>query len=199
MSKILVLCFVLLLSCKDSTSSLKSDFKEIKESGFSIRIPNNMNPVYGENANENAIIQYQNIFNETYFLIIEDEKKDFVDTFKSIGEYDEDLSIVENYMNVHLDSFHDTVDILEEYNPSYLTINGLDAVSKEFDCTLEDVYEDITYFLTFVEGKEQVYMIMAWTLKDDKETHRTTFSKMAQSFKLTGEKKKKKQNAKLRK
>ena len=49
-------------------------------------------------------------------------------------------------MDVHLDSFHDTVDILEEYNPSYLTINGLDAVSKEFDCTLEDVYEDITYF-----------------------------------------------------
>ena len=91
LSKILLLCFVLLLSCKDSASSLKSDFKEIKESGFSIRIPNNMNPVYGENANENAIIQYQNIFNETYFLIIEEEKKDFVDTFKSTGEYDEDL------------------------------------------------------------------------------------------------------------
>ena len=65
-----------------------------------------------------------------------------------------------------------------------LTIHGLNAESVEIDGHVEGVDEEIAYFLTFVEGTENIYMIMAWTLKSKKEEHQKTFETIAQSFEL---------------
>jgi hypothetical protein len=75
------------------------------------------------------------------------------------------------------------MDVIKKTPVKKLKINGLHAASIEIDANIEGVEVPITYFLTFIEGKGKLYMIMAWTLADKKDNHRETFEQMAQSFK----------------
>jgi len=54
----------------------------------------------------------------------------------------------------------------------------------EMDGLVEGIDEAITYYITFLEGRENVYMMMAWTLKDKKEKLRSDYEKMFSSFRL---------------
>ena len=83
-----------------------------------------------------------------------------------------------------LKSLVETINIREKTDPKSFRVHGLDAESVEIDGRVEDVAHDISYFFTFIEGDEQIYMIMAWTLKKKKETYQNTFEKIAKTFRL---------------
>ncbi|HEY0768981.1 MAG TPA: hypothetical protein VGD31_01515, partial [Sphingobacteriaceae bacterium] len=61
-------------------------------------------------------------------------------------------------------------------------VNGLKAKSIEIDANLEGIGSAITYFITCVEGRNSLYLVMAWTLQDRKEKHRETFRQMVRTF-----------------
>lgn len=151
---------------------------------YQISIPPFMTGTTG--LNEEASLQYQNIREEVYTIVIDEPKDEFVEIFKQMGNYDDNLSLLENYRNIQLQFFDERMKINDQSDVTSLKINGLDSESVEIDGNVNGIDEELSYFLTFVEGPENVYMIMSWTLKDKKEDHRAIFETIAASFGLMG-------------
>lgn len=169
---------------KKSVSEVKiEDFNTVNvNEDYQISIPPFMTGTTG--LNEEASLQYQNIREEAYTIVIDEPKDEFVQIFKQMGSYDDNLSLLENYRNIQLQFFEQRMQINDQSDVTSQKINGLDAESVEIDSNVNGIDEELSYFLTFVEGPENVYMIMSWTLKDKKENHRTIFEAIASSFGL---------------
>ncbi|RDY61243.1 hypothetical protein [Flagellimonas nanhaiensis] len=185
----LSLCFT---SCIDFKTKKKEvtatevageDFNQIEVNGeYRLSLPKYMRKT--DNLNEEASLQYQNIFKETYTIVIDESKDDFIEMFTELGEYDENISVIKNYRDVQQQLFAESMYVDKESSPIALEINGMEAEMVDIDGRVDGIDEDITYFLTFVEGKEKVYMIMSWTMTSRKDTYESTFDGIAKSFKL---------------
>jgi hypothetical protein len=151
---------------------------------YSVKIPDYMKKA--ESLNDEASLQYQNVFKETYVIVIDEPKQEFVDTFEQLGEYDSTKSPIENYQIVQMKNLVEGIDISKQTDPKNFKIHGLNAIHIQIDGSVEDVNDEIAYFLTFIEGKEKCYMMMAWTLKSRKEKYSNTFDTIAKSFRQLG-------------
>ncbi|MDC8004013.1 hypothetical protein POV27_08110 [Aureisphaera galaxeae] len=177
--------FLLFTSCnfggKGAEDLDTSDFRvESALQMYQISIPKYMKKA--EDLNADASMQFQNIFKETYLAIIDEDKTDFVDVFKELGQYDDGQSIAGNYRNVQMDYFTEGMNMLSDATPKKVTINGLDAEQVAFTARVPEVDYDIYYIITFIEGRENVYMVMEWTLAEYEEKYKTTFLQMIDTF-----------------
>lgn len=168
---------------KSSSEPKPEDFNTIAvKDQYQIDIPRFMKSTTG--LNDEASLQYQNIYKEAYTIIIDEPKDEFVDIFKELGNYDDNLSLLENYRDIQLQFFNERMQVNTQSSPKSMKINALDAEQVEIDAHVEGVDEEISYFLTFLEGTDNVYMVMCWTLKSKKEEHAKTYGMMAESFAL---------------
>jgi hypothetical protein len=187
-------CLIVFVSCSDLKSKLDqlanseevidtTDFNVVKiNNEYQLSVPNYMSEA--KNLNDDASLQYQNIFKETYVIVIDESKQSIIDTFLDLGEYDTLKSMAENYRDIQLKMLGEEVKIKSQSSSKSLSINTLNAQQVQLEAEVEDVNEPVTYFLTFIEGKENVYMIMAITQADRQEKYGKTFDAIAQSFKL---------------
>jgi hypothetical protein len=134
--------------------------------------------------NEEASLQYQNVYKETYVIVIDEDKQTFIDTFSDLNVYDSTLSVIENYRTSQVKSLSENMTVISEGEVVSLKINDRDAQSVQMDGNVDGVLSGISYYLTFVEGNDKVYMIMAWTLANRKEKYGKTFDAMAKTFKV---------------
>ena len=149
---------------------------------YQISIPKYMRKT--NSLNDDASLQCQNIFKETYLIVIDESKDEFIEVFRELEQYNDELSLVENYREIQLQFFAENMKTLNASNPISLKINELNAEMLEIDGEVEDIDEVLTYFITFIEGDKKVYMIMAWTMASKKEEYRATFESAAKSFGL---------------
>jgi hypothetical protein len=171
----------LINNSKPENISLGTDFNPVViNNEYEIRIPDYMKST--TELNDEASLQYQNMFKEAYIVILDELKADVISTFQSTGQYSDSLSPVQNYSKVQSGFLDQTMTILKKTEAQSIMINGLNAEVLEIDGEVEGIPEPITYFLTFVEGKEKIYMIMEWTLQSRKEKYRSTFNKSIKSF-----------------
>ncbi len=142
-------------------------------------------PVYMKETtglNDDASLQFKNIFKETYVVVIDEDKETFIQTFMDMGEYDTTLSVVENYQAIQLGYLSENLEITSQVNLEIKEINQRNARMTEIDGKLDDI--SISYLMTYVEGDQNVYMIMAWTLADRKIKYQNAFMAMSKSFTL---------------
>jgi len=147
---------------------------------YEISVPKYMKEA--SDLNMEASLQFNNIYKETYLAIIDEDKSDFMEAYEELGAFDNSLSTIGNYRKIQLDYFMARLDVINQDVPRQLTIDGMDAEQVEFTGRVADVDSDIFYMMTFVEGRNDVYMIMTWTLANSKETYRETFYHMVDSF-----------------
>jgi hypothetical protein len=115
-----------------------------------------------------------------------------------IASYEE-LAIIEPLLNEMDNRTIPTLQKYAEYNWTILEENvaissredmietriaGMNARIYEFNGTVEGVTEPINYYAAFIEGKDNIYFILAWTLESEKETFRPIADKMIRSFRL---------------
>lgn len=176
----LTACFKQIL--KEVVAEDKAEFETVSINGiYSMGIPTFMSKA--TSLNEEASLQYQNIFKEAYVIVIDEDKQEFLDALSEVGAYDSARSVIGNYADTQMQLTSSGMNVKFKKDITELTINGLSAATTEVDAEVEGVAVPITYFLTFVEGPEKLYMVMAWTLSENKDTHRETFMEMAKSFK----------------
>lgn len=168
-----------LIGCLGKTTN--EEYKTESALGlYQLEIPKYMTVTSG--LNQDASMQFQNIYKETYLAVIEESKQDFIDTFKDLGEYDDSKSPAENYQDIQLKFFVEGMKINRMGEPKNIKINGLDANQTEFVGRVPEIDFDIYYLMTFIEGKETLYMMMTWTLSNSEDTYKDTFKYMAESF-----------------
>lgn len=177
-----------LLSCGDLKGKKEevlnpADFNVVKIANeYQLSVPTYMTEA--KSLNDVASLQYQNVFKETYVIVIDEDKQNLIDTFFELGEYDTLMSVSKNYCNIQMKMLQENMTVVSQTTPSAVKIGTLDAHQVEMVGTSGDVKQEIAYFLTFIEGEEKVYMIMSWTLKNRKDKYSKTFAEVSNSFKL---------------
>lgn len=151
------------------------------DSLYSMEIPKYMKKTAV--LNDVASLQYKNARKEIYAIVIHESKKIIQETFEGTDDYNKNLTADKNYKNIQLGLIKENLTGFKKFDPEYLTINGLNASLIKIEGTVEGL--NIFYQLGFIEGKENVFMIMTWTEKKKKNRFRFTFQKMIESFKLS--------------
>lgn len=169
-------------SIKKLNELSKASYKTIEINGiYSIDLSDVLSTYPG--LNDDASLEYANIYNEKYIIVIDEDKQEFVDVYKEIGEYDESKSVIENYEFVQTSFMAESGSIINESAVKSKKVNGMNSRQKQVDADVEGVEMPISYWLGYVEGKDRLYTIMAWTLQSRKADFEEEANKMINSLK----------------
>lgn len=158
-------------------------FKEIKINKlYSISLPDYL--TVGDDLNDEASLQYQNIYKEVYVIVIDEPKQEFIDVFKELGEYDEAKPACDNYASAQMESIEGNMETVTTKSSLRKTkIGGCDARISDVAGTQAGITDAMGFTVAFVEGKETLYMIMTWTFEKDKSKYQDDMDMMINSFK----------------
>jgi hypothetical protein len=140
----------------------------------------------GKDLNDDASLQYQNLFKEFYVVIIDESKE----SFKLAIEINELEDIYESNFEGYTELLVGNLEAAVTFKNKTETetkINGLPAKILEFEGNVDGI--DIYYQVAYIDGITNYYQIMTWTLANKKETYKETMDEMFQSFKVSNRKK----------
>lgn len=181
--------FTLLFTALASCNSNLDQTKSIKvKNQYSLDIPEALNKV--TNLNDDASLQYQNPLKELYIIVI-DETKESVNNAISLNNLDETYTPdINGYSELLLSNYMDG-EIELKQNPVLrdTIINGLKSKVTDIEGNSEGY--DIYWKAAYIEGKNNYYQVLAWTLGSKKEEHKNIMRKMLESFKETDKSRKK--------
>lgn len=183
---VVVITLTILSSCNDSGSKANckvdtSNFKlEAVKNLYSVEVPENMTVTKA--LNSDASMQLEDIFEEMYAAIIDEPKSPFVENFKAEGLFADSLSILSNYRNTQLNAFVNGMVVRMQSEPKKMDINGLTAEQIELIGFPAGLDFDVYYLITFIEGKDNLYMFLQWTLAPKEQDHKDTFHCIASTF-----------------
>ncbi len=169
-------------SIKKLNELTKANYKTIEiDNIYSIDLSDVLSTYPG--LNDDASLEYANIYKEKYIIVIDEDKQEFVDVYKEIGEYDDSKSVIDNYEFVQTSFMSESGSIINESAVKSKKVNGMNSRQKQVDAEVEGVEMPISYWLGYVEGKDRLYTIMAWTLESRKADFEEEANKMINSLK----------------
>ncbi len=150
---------------------------------YSLDVPEYMSEATDLNAE--ASLQYQNIVKETYVVVIDEPKDEFMQVFSELGLYDASLSPLENYAQFQSESLLEMMStVADRSDLEYRESNGSRRASFTVTGTIADVPDlSIYYVLGYVEGASTMYTIMGWTLESRIGRYGVDLEQMVASFK----------------
>lgn len=162
-----------------SSCDVEETYKLVKiDNKFSIEVLDSMTETNQLNAE--ATLQYQNLFQELYTVIIEESEQDLKESIENKIIDDFSLDIF-GYTNLIKQSFENLPSITKVSPTTDLIINGNKAKTFTVDGKINDI--EIFYLVTIVKGSKTFYQITSWTLLDKKEKVSPKYEKIAKTFK----------------
>ncbi len=156
------------------------DEKKVNDQ-YSILIPSNFS--ISNTLNPDASLQYNNLAQEKYFIVIDESKQDFIDVMMEGGLYDENVALVDNFAGLQISGFDGGMKITSQTSVLEERINGMDARLFSFDAEVPGISVPISYFTAFLVGQERIYTLMGWTLESDKEKYQSEVNTIIRSIK----------------
>ena len=157
----------------------KEDLEEYKVKGlYTISVPDYMKEL--KYLNDDASFQYANTLKENYIIVIDESKQEFIDAIIEAEMYDSIKTPLENYTDIQLSSFTESINGLN-ITELKSNIKSLDSKQYQFIGNVDDL--DIAYVVSFIEGPENMHMIMSWTLKERYEKYKNTILLTQSTFK----------------
>ena len=160
-------------------ASTKYDTKKVNDL-YSVDIPDFM--VSTTTLNDDATLQYNNLYKEKYIIVLDEDKDLFIQDLKDYGIYEEDRDLLEMFAEAKESFIINEEAVIGDVHRKEKKIDGLSAQLVEFDSDVAGIPEPVTYYLGFVEGKANLYTIMAWTLTDRKSSFKDEANMMIESF-----------------
>lgn len=133
--------------------------------------------------NDIASLQYNNISQENYIIVINEGKQEFIDAFKESGEFDDSMPLVDYFASIQIDSFSENASIYSETEFKDMTFHGMPAKFKKVTATVPNIDQKIVYWFAYVEGKDNLYTMMAWALESGEKEYDEHVMKMFKSIK----------------
>jgi hypothetical protein len=146
---------------------------------YSLAIPTYMKEM--KSLHDEASLEYANVYKETYIVVIDEGKKEFVALFKELDIYDEKLSPLDNYADFQVKSLIESIEKTSD-NSVDIKIKSISSKYHELHGKIDGV--KIGYLLGFVESDNKMFMIMTWTLDSRYNKYENTFKTIQKSFKL---------------
>ena len=164
--------------------SLEEDFKTITKQynteTYKISIPKYMEPT--EILNPDAQFQFLHLYKEEYIIVINESKQEFKKVVSKFNEFKNEKTILNQYSQFQTQFLKQKMNILHQSNFEESKINTLNTQHLELLVKLGKIDENITYFINYIEGEENLYFVMAWTLESKKEVFNEKYKKIIASF-----------------
>lgn len=175
MKKVVVLLATVLFlaSCSESTQNVVIDNR------YSMDVPEGLTTT--TELNDIASLQYQDMVNELYVVVIDEPIKDINDAIIEMEMQDTYSTDLNGYTKLILEDFIPAVAPTTKTEPADATINGLKAKTYSMEADVEGT--PAFYKVAYVQGKETYYQILTWTLTSKKDEYGEKMDKMIQSFK----------------
>jgi hypothetical protein len=172
---------VILGSCTPpSDKKENAEWKVVNSRNFSIRLPGYLKK--GTNLHDDAVVQYQNVIKELYFIVIEESADVFNATIEDSDLQDDYTQDIEGYARLVGDRFSENVDeVYKKTELKPITIEGKEGRYFEANAKVGDV--DIHYHYGFVRGDTTYYQVLSWTLMGKESKYNDTMLHILQSFK----------------
>lgn len=189
LSIFILLVSLFMFSCKkiiESTESFgkeKIKIEELKKINvnkeYSVAVPDYMTEM--KSLNDDASFQYANLFKETYIVVLDEDKNEFINVFKEMDIYNDAITPLKNYSSFQLKSFKESIEAIN--------INSLESGIKKLPSEMHEFngYVDgnnIAYLVSFIEAENKMYMIMSWTMKSRYNKYKETFKMIHNTFKV---------------
>ncbi len=164
-----------LVSCQESNET-----KEIViKNQYSIDLPEFLSVAY--DLNDEASLQYQNLYKEFYVIVIDETKQEAYDVINMEeleGAYTADF---QGYCDLITDGMLLDLEVNKQSNVLDTNINTLNAKIINYDAVFEGT--GIYYSIAYIKGANSFYQVMIWTLSDSKEKYEEKMKKILASFK----------------
>lgn len=172
----LFLIFTFLLS---SCSSQEGEQTINVEKRYSLEIPSFLSEV--DNLHDEASLQYQNLFNEFYVIVIDESKEAFHNVLEENELNDTYSSDVDGYTKIVLDALVSSVVDVIQTDLIETNVNGMPARLT----TIEGIVEDIPVFYAYgvYEGKDTYYQVITWTLSEKQSKYESKMDAILKSLK----------------
>ncbi|MDH5381546.1 MAG: hypothetical protein OEW75_11870 [Cyclobacteriaceae bacterium] len=168
------LLIIFILSACGETTFDKTTINNL----YSLDIPSFLSK--SEDLNDDASLQYQNVFKEFYIIVIEETQEEFHNLVVENEMEDIYSADFEGYTQAVVDILREDIDIYDETTVLDTIINGLSSKKIEISGKSEDV--EVYYNYTLVQGKDNYYQILTWTLLGNKEDYVKDMNRMTNSF-----------------
>jgi len=165
-----------LISCQESDTT---ELVKVKNQ-YSVELPSFL--IISSELNDDASLQYQNLYKEFYVIVIDETKQELIDVITENGldtsTFKVDFDMFTSFVK---EDFIYSIEIDEIPELKDTTINNLNAKLLELDGSFDGI--EIFYDIAYVEGKDSYYQIMVWTLGENKEDYKAKMNKIIASFK----------------
>ncbi|EAS19882.1 hypothetical protein BBFL7_02282 [Flavobacteria bacterium BBFL7] len=175
-TSIILVLLTALSSCLGGSNTpekldVEKDFKLFESKKFSIKVPDYLTET--ADLNEDAEMQMQNMFRETYMIVMAESKDDFDFASEILGVGNDSLSYTENYMNMQLESMKEafSYDVIKDKTTT--VINDMPAMIVEAHASMDDL--NVAYIITTIESEHDIFYITCWTLTDRREKYFPSF------------------------
>lgn len=166
------------LESGDETIS-EANFKHVEvDSLYAVSIPKYMKEM--PNLNDQATLQYGNVYKNLYTVVIHEDKEDFIDYYTEIGAYNDSISILDNYTTGQVQYFKKSLIECMVIPYQLKNIKGHDARQCGFNGVVGGV--KVAYLVAYIEAKDDLFMIMSWTDVDRFNRFENTFEAINDSF-----------------
>ena len=171
---ILILLAVFIISCESS-----DEWKTIKVNNYAVELPSYLSE--SKQLNDDASLQYQNIFKELYIIVIDENKKEMESSLSDNGLDEIYSNDFEGYTELLSTNLASNVAMKNKTEKDTL-INSLQAKILKFEGKVEDI--NVFYEVVYINGIDDYYQVMTWTLLEKKSEFEPIMDKMIQSFRI---------------
>ncbi len=177
MKKIIPLLIVVLFfgSCNQFNNEPKVITVDNK---YTLTVPSYLSE--NKSLNEEASLQYANLFKELYVIVIDEVKSDFNLALTENLLTDSYSPDVDGYANLLLDNFALSIEDFSASSIDKTTINSMNARIATIEGSVDGI--DVFYTLAAVEGKNNFYQLLTWTLGDKKEDYKNKMQGIVRSI-----------------
>ncbi len=174
-------------SAKEAIEEVAKDLKENQNSFntiqinnlYSIDVPDFL--VKTNSLNDEASLQYENTAKEYYVIVIDEAKHDFLEALNNELNEDEAYTIeevLEPYSYLQFTTFANED---QYYDFEYIDVNGLNGQQLDITNYFESL--NVFYKMACIEGNDNLYFVVTWTLDSYKDKHNDSMQKIIDSFK----------------
>jgi len=166
----LALLILAVVACKQLQSLTGSTVLRSPDGKFQLTVPAGWQE--RPSLHQTAGIKAANIFQETYVIVITENKFDFAD----------DMTL-DKFTDITRQAMLQKAVDSNSTEPAPVTINGIEGRQYELDGVVNSV--KISYLVTALETATNYHQVITWTLLSRKTQNHPTLKKVTESFRAT--------------
>lgn len=175
---IAALALLVLASCGNVTENTRT----VKIDGrYRLDVPASFEQA--DNLNEDASLQYQNLYKPMYAIVIDEPKSVLEEALDANEIYDQYTMDLKGYSELITEDMRSRLELDALPPMQDLKINGLNARLLSFE-GMSEGYQ-IYWKVAFIEGHKTYYQVMVWTLASEREEFEEEMNNIVKSFKET--------------